>query len=279
MATDSGLLASLERYYDAVPRSRADVEDVGPFTLFVARAGWPYYARPRLGRSDFFEDDVRRVLDRQRTLGVPQTVEWVHETTPGLFAAAEAAGMSVQPCPLLVLDPDRLPDAPDTAVARMLRADDEEELRQSRAAISLGFRHPGTDTGEEGIAERDALMAVEFAEADVDLRERIVSGSFRAAAAWLAEAPTIGPVGGGGHSPVDDVTEVTGVAVLPRFRRRGLGALITTVLARDALESGVVTVFCSAESADVARVYEGVGFQRVGTACIAERQLLPEKTA
>ncbi len=272
------LLDRLERYYDVVPRSRADVEKLGPFTLFVARAGWPYYARPRLGASDFTADDVRRVLDRQCTLGVPQSVEWVHETTPGLLAAAEEAGMSVQHCPLLVLYPDQLPERPDPEVARILGPEDDVALRQSRAAVSLGFRDPGTDVGEEGIAERDALLAAEFAEPDVALDERIADGSFRAAAAWLVEAPALGAVGGGGHTPVDDVTEITGVAVLPRFRRRGLGALITAALAGDALESGVDVVFCSAESVDVARVYQRVGFRRVGTACIGEAKLLPTST-
>ncbi|MEJ7742141.1 MAG: GNAT family N-acetyltransferase [Nocardioidaceae bacterium] len=77
------------------------------------------------------------------------------------------------------------------------------------------------------------------------------------------------PVGGGSYSPVDDVAELVGVAVLPAYRRRGLAAQVTHLLAMDAMARGVTTVFCSAQSEDVARVYEGIGFHRVGTACIA----------
>ncbi len=44
-------LAQLEDYYDSAPRARSRVEEIGPFTLFVAESGWPYYARPRLGWS------------------------------------------------------------------------------------------------------------------------------------------------------------------------------------------------------------------------------------
>jgi predicted GNAT family acetyltransferase len=50
-----------------------------------------------------------------------------------------------------------------------------------------------------------------------------------------------------------------------------VAAALASLLAGDALDSGVTTVFCSAESDDVARVYERIGFERVGTACIAER--------
>ena len=46
---DDDLLARLERYYDEAPRANADTEEHGPFTVFVSRGGWPYYARPRLG--------------------------------------------------------------------------------------------------------------------------------------------------------------------------------------------------------------------------------------
>jgi predicted GNAT family acetyltransferase len=58
--------------------------------------------------------------------------------------------------------------------------------------------------------------------------------------------------------------------VLPAYRRRGLAAQLTCALARHALGNGVTVVFCSAQSDAVARVYEGVGFRRVATACAAE---------
>lgn len=64
------------------------------------------------------------------------------------------------------------------------------------------------------------------------------------------------------------VTEIVGVGVLPAFRRRGIAAL-TALRATDALDAGVQTVFCSAENDDVARLYEGIGFRRVGLACTA----------
>ena len=58
-----------------------------------------------------------------------------------------------------------------------------------------------------------------------------------------------------------DTSEITGVGVLPAYRGQGLGAALSFVLARDALDLGATTVFCSAEDDEVARIYARVGFQ------------------
>ncbi len=258
----------VERYYDAVPRARSAVEEVGPFTLFVATHGWPYYARPRLGGSGAFTvDDVRAVLDRQAELGVPRSIEWMHDVTPELLDVARDAGMTVAVCPLLVLDGEPRGDAPN---ARMLAADDIDTATLSRAAVWVGFGNPGTATGPPGLPERDAAAAERPAPLDPATVDGIRSGRRGHAAAYDPDAPELGPVGGGSFTAVDDVAELTGIAVLPTYRRRGLAAQLTKVMADAARAHGVTTVFCSAQNDDVARVYEGISFRRVATACIAE---------
>jgi ribosomal protein S18 acetylase RimI-like enzyme len=264
---DTALLLRLETYYDAVPRGRADVEEIGPFTLFVARFGWPYYARPQLGgRTPVSVDDVRRVIDRQHELAVPHAFEWVDETTPGLEAVALQAGLHVERCPLLVLVGEPRGEA---GTARMLGPGESRDLALSRAAISVGFETGGTASGSAGVEARDAALGTGFAVVDDETERRLGAGEIRAAACYASEQPDLGPVGGGSHSPVGEVTEVAGVGVLPAFRRRGLAAAVTYVLARDAMDHGVTTVFCSAQTEDVARIYGRIGFQRVATACIA----------
>ncbi|HEY7988141.1 MAG TPA: GNAT family N-acetyltransferase [Lapillicoccus sp.] len=263
--TTTSLLADLEHYYDTAPRARCDTEEHGPLTLFVARSGFPYYARPRLGRAaEVTTADVTGVLERQRELDVPRAVEWVHDTTPSLLAAARAAGMTVEECPLLVLEQD--PPEPDPAAGVRIVAADDPELGLVRAAVNVGFGTAGTSVGPASIAERDedAVTRPEGAERIADL--------MRAGLSVLAGAfdPEAGPVGGGSHNPRGEVTEIVGVGVLPAYRRRGLAAAITARLARHALDTGVRTVFCSAQDDAVARVYESVGFRRVGTACVAE---------
>jgi predicted GNAT family acetyltransferase len=79
-----------------------------------------------------------------------------------------------------------------------------------------------------------------------------------------------GPLAAGSCQAVDGVAEITGVGVLPSSRRQGLGAAITALLARDALDRGVDTVFLSASDNAVARIYARIGFREIGTAMIAE---------
>jgi len=78
------------------------------------------------------------------------------------------------------------------------------------------------------------------------------------------------PVAVGSHQPVGTATEIVGVGVLPAFRRRGLGAAVTSLLVRDAQRRGAGLIFLSAGGDAVARVYERLGFERVGTAGAAE---------
>src|SRR4051794_5120950 len=95
----------IEAYYDAAPRSAARTEEIGPFTLFVGEGPWPYYARPRLGgEGPFTAADVEAVGTRQRELGLPESLEWVHEVTPGLISAVRAVGLEALAAPLMVME-------------------------------------------------------------------------------------------------------------------------------------------------------------------------------
>ncbi|PRY42264.1 GNAT family N-acetyltransferase [Umezawaea tangerina] len=257
------LLAELESFYDAVPRLDARAEVHGGLTLFVRDGeGFPYYARPTFPGGEPTAVDVRVVRERQRDLGVSQAFEWVHETTPGMLDVVEQAGFTVLRAPLLVLDgPVRVPEVD----ARVRVLDPEapgflHDVAMVRTIAQLSFSAPGTATGETGPRDRDTLLPTVTP---------VHVPKFRYA---LAEIPDHGPVATGMTQRAGDVAEVVGVGTLPSARRRGLGAAITAALAQDALDNGVARVFLSAGSEEIARVYERVGFRRVGTACIAETE-------
>ncbi|MEV2241380.1 GNAT family N-acetyltransferase [Micromonospora sp. NPDC049891] len=267
------LLDRLERFYDAVPRDAARVEDHGSLVLFVREGpGWPFYARPRRdGNGSPTLADVAAVRTRQRELGLPESLEWVHDTTPALLAVARSAGLCVLEAPLMVLDPAALPDPAELGVpVRLLDpadADFDSAVAARRAVAAVGFAAPGTGRGAAGPAERDTAMTGLDAAAVEEERSRIADGSRLSA---LAGTATEGPLASGMAMRVGDVAEIAGVATLPTARRRGLGAAVTATLARTLLDTGTDLVFLSAGSEEIARVYLRVGFRRIGTACIAE---------
>lgn len=267
--TDHNILARLEEFYDAVPRGRARVEDIGPFTVFVDDGlGHAFYARPRLGLDRTpSPSDVTAVRARQRELGVPEAIEWVDDTTPGLVDVVAASGLSVLLAPLLVLDPAALPSP-----AHPVRVLDPgsptfgTDLGTARAVARVGFGTPGTAVGEAGPAERDAALVLQGEDQVRMTAERVRTG---AAAVALAGTQELGVACQGQYQAVGGVAEIVGVATLPAARRRGLAASVTAALAAHALANGSDLVFLSAADEDAARMYGSLGFRRVGTACIA----------
>jgi GNAT superfamily N-acetyltransferase len=246
-----------------VPRAAARVEDHGPLRLFVSEGvPWPYYARP--GGGDISVDDVRAVRSRQWELGVPEAFEWVAELAPTLGPAAREAGLDVLELPLMVLQTPL--DAPPVE-ARLRRLEpDDPALATSRAVADIAFGAPGTARGEAGPQQRDAA-AGNFPEARLGtVRERMAAGL----TVTVVAEDEDGIAAVGSHQPVGDVTEIVGVATLPSARRRGLGAAVTAALVDDAHRGGAEIVFLSAGSEDIARVYGRLGFERVGTAGIAQ---------
>ena len=269
--TAAALLDDLERYYDAVPRGSARAEDFGPLTLFVREdGGGPFYARPTRGVvTPPTPEQVQAVRSRQRELGLPQAFEWVAEVAPGLRAAVERAGLKVSEHPLLALSAE-VPVEQDhvggAAAVRVLDADDPD-LPEAIAAQHLAFGTPGTALGAVGLPEQERETASRLADGTVDRsRARVRSG----ATVFAAALQDVHAVSAGQHNPVGAVSEIVGVATLPAYRRRGLGLAVTSALVADARAHAVSTVFLSAEDDDVARIYERLGFQRVGTALIAE---------
>lgn len=282
---DVDVFVRLERFYDAVPRPYATVEDFGALVLFVRKGeGWPYYARPRIGAETPSAADITAVRRRQRELGVAEAFEWVHETNPDLLAVARSAGLDVHLAPLLVLDPAALlPELPiPGAAVRLLDPRDptfDHDLAVARAVSRLGFGAPANATpmaeatskslvvGGAGPAERDAAV-VPVTPGELE-RVRVRSAGVDYMTA-VAESPSEGILATGGIQRADDITEIIGVATLPSARNRGYASQLTATLAHRTLDTGATTVFLSATDDDVARLYSRVGFRRIGTACIAE---------
>jgi ribosomal protein S18 acetylase RimI-like enzyme len=264
------VIERIDAFCEAVPRRRARADAYGPLVLFVPTGtGWPYYARPRRGpRAPVTAADIRMVRARQRELVIPESFEWIEEVAPEMAAAAAEAGLEVRAHPLMVLaaplaaGPRPLPPG---VTVRTIPPEDAE-LDRVWAVPAVAFGHPGTAVGQAGTVERDK-MAADYDGGTIEmLRERLRSGQSVVAAAFGPD----GPLAAGSCQAVDGVAEITGVGALPASRRQGLGAAVTALLARDAVERGVDTVFLSASNDAVARIYARIGFREIGVAMIAE---------
>jgi ribosomal protein S18 acetylase RimI-like enzyme len=260
------MITRVDNYLHSVLLSGAVAEEVGLFTLFRSTTIWPYYARPVPGAGVTIEpSDVELVRKRCAELDIPLSFEWVVETCPSLGPAASAAGLDVIQHPLLVLERADFRPAVADARCEVLSAD-EDMVRQARAIANLAFGESGTAVGTAGPSERDVAAAELPDDSVAALQDRAQRGVSVTAGAFTDD----GMVSSGTHQPVENTTEIVGVATLPSQRRRGLAAAVTSTLVQHALDHGVDLVLLSAESDAVAAVYERVGFHRIGHAGAAE---------
>ncbi len=261
------LIGRIERYLDLAPKARADAETVGPFTVFRSRVAHPFFARPSPGwaRGYATAADVRSVGERQRELGVPETIEWVKEIAPDLGTACKDAGLRVSEHPLLVHHDSLAVPVPDGIRIRRIDDPDDDVLPSAQSVARIAFASAGTAIGDAGHTERDIATEQRAPDASDDLRQLIRDGR----SVVVVAEDEHGVLCSGGHNPLGAVTEIVGVGTLPSARQRGLGAAVTDTLVADAIRRGIEVIFLSADTDDVARVYERVGFRRVGTACVA----------
>jgi ribosomal protein S18 acetylase RimI-like enzyme len=260
------LLGVLDRYLDAAPRSAADVVPIGPFSVFVTRGPWGYYARPTLPvRGPFSVDEVEAAMIAQRARAQSIAFEWIVDTAPGLSHACASAGLVVTERPLLVWQPGDVADPHPRQHDVVVLPASSPQLVDHRRVAHLAFANGGQAIGAAGPNERDLLP--NDPDAVAWSRSRIASGHTIAVAAI---DPVDGVIGVGSAQPVtlaDNtvVAELVGIAVLPTHRRRGIAHEITSALITACEERGAELLLLSAADAGVARIYERVGFRRVAT--------------
>ena len=279
-----GLLDRIERYFTLAPLADAQVHAVGPLRVPIGSPDWPYPARPEPGReADVTVEDVRAAVALQEHAGLPASVEWLGDRCRGLAGVARSAGLVVDELPLLVAA-DPVAVLLPAEVRLFLVGADDPRLGLYQRLIELAFASPqpglqpepqpgsvppaGAGRGTPDVALGDPGPAqLPPTEA---LRERVAAGR----TVMMVAVDDGQPVAIGSHQPVEvdgaEISEIVGVATLPRFRGRGLGAGLTSALVEHARQTADL-VFLSAGDDDVARVYERAGFARVGTTCLAER--------
>jgi predicted N-acetyltransferase YhbS len=263
--TSRGLLDCIERYFAAAPLPGARIEPVGALDVPLGDPAWPYPARPRPGAGTVTPNDVREALLLQESGGLPAGLEWICERSPELAGIARGAGLTVDELPLLVADEPVELLLPHGVRLYLVGADDPDLPRYERVA-QVAFAYPG---GRREVVPAPLDTSPAAAARTAALRERIAAGR----TVMMVAVEDDEPVAVGSHQPVDvdsaEVSEIVGVATLPRLRARGLGAALASALTAHARETADL-VFLTAGDDDVARVYERVGFARLATTGVAE---------
>ena len=273
MSSRPGLLDQIERYFSLAPLPDARVHQVGALDVPIGSPEWPYPARPRHGREgDVTEADVRTAVQLQERSGLPASLEWLGDRCRGLAGVARSAGLRVDELPLLV-SVDQVEVLLPAEVRLYLVGGDDPELARYQLLTQLAFATPGTASAVRAgaaPARPAAGPGPEELPPTTVLRERVTSGR----TVMMVAVDDGEVVAVGSHQPVDvdgrEISEIVGVATMPRFRGRGLGAGLTSALVEHARQTAEL-VFLSAGDDDVARVYERAGFAWVGTSCVAER--------
>jgi GNAT superfamily N-acetyltransferase len=254
-----GLLDCIERYAALAPLPEARIEPAGALDVPSGDPAWPCPARPRPGAGPVSREDVDAAAALQEAAGSPVALEWIGERHPELAAIVSGAGYVVDELPLLVAaDPVQLL-LPAGFRLYVVGADDPDLPRYDRVADGASGRDRGS-AGEP--AHGAARTAV--------LRERIAAGR----TVMMVVLQDGEPVAVGSHQPVpvdgQEVSELVGLATLPRLRGHGIGAALASALVAAARQTAE-PVFLSAAADDVARVYERVGFARLATTVVATR--------
>jgi GNAT superfamily N-acetyltransferase len=262
------LVEQLDAYFDAAPRADAVAVDAGAFTLFVGRNPSSYYARPALGHvASITQVDVDRLAGACAEHRVDFAIEWVHEIHPELAEIATACQLEVSTHALMYAPSGDVAAAPAAGADVRIVGPDDPAIATGRAVADVSFICGGTETGPGGPAERDAMAEGLSADCIEHLRDRHRRGLTVTA---VAESE-LGVLAVGSYQPVGDWAEILAVATLPEARRRGLAGAIVAGLAGHAAGHGVGRLLLSAQDEDVARVYQRVGFRRVGSTHAAER--------
>jgi predicted GNAT family acetyltransferase len=227
----------------AVNAAERESVAAGSFTLYRSRASdHPYlnYAVPADGATDWQGIDALREAFVAR--GLQPRLEFVAERAPGLEAALAAAGFELQAripvmtCP--AHDLREVPPPDGVVIARVLAGSDVRPMMEVQsAAFGEG---PPSDAAVRAYHGRGLLARTDGVPAGAASRSAIAEG----------------------------VSEIGGVGVLERFRRRGIAAALTAAVAAEAFADGAQLCFLTPGDEGAERVYVRAGFARAGTTMV-----------
>lgn len=241
----------VDRHAGALAARFGERVDVPGFSaVFPEDPEVPATAVP-LGASDdaeTLEAQIAALRQAFAARGRPAQVELATLGWRSLPAALVASGLKLQEeTPLLVCRPGGLRPRGAASVPNL-------EVRWIAARDDLAFVASLMRQGLELRGGHDN------AEAGAALGAAVAAGPLRVA---LAHMGTI-PAGTGCSTPIDDVTEISGVSTLPNLRQRGVGGQLVSFLVAEHFAAGGTLAWACAPDVRAAALLFGVGFEDAG---------------
>jgi predicted N-acetyltransferase YhbS len=223
-----------------VNAAERDQVAAGDFVLYRSRSSdHPYlnYAVPVAAPAGWEGVDALAAACAQR--GLRPRLEFVAECAPGLEQALARAGFEVQArLPVMICaatDLRRVAPPTGVVIARVLEAPDARPLLEvSREAFG---EEPPSEAEVAGYGGHGLLARADGVPAGAAFRSPVVLG----------------------------VSELGGIGVRERFRRRGIAAALTSAAAADAVAAGAEVVFLTPGDDGAERVYARAGFRPAAT--------------
>lgn len=236
----------LQEYMLASASNGREVVRAGPFTVTITGHDanvYLNYAIPDPG-AEPTAADIAALVEAFTSRGREPRLEYLPGLAPAVEPALLAAGFIVADrLPLMECPPGAEIDYPVPPGVELVTPATEEEVAAMLAAQHEAF-------GEEPPSAEHVAAA----------RSKAAAGTIQ----LLVRDTTSGePVGGGVATAVSDgISEVAGVAVRPKYERRGIGAALTLHLTRAAHAAGATLVFLTPAGDAQERIYSRVGYRR-----------------
>ncbi len=242
------MTAQIQGYLRALAARRPAVERVGSFLItFDPHSDLLYrnYAIPDDAAAPS-PDEVRALIDTFVRRGRTSRLEYVPTAAPSVEAALLAAGFVAEGhYPLMVASSHTARDLPQPAGIELLLASTADELLGVATVQTIAYDTPTPPT------EHDVAR----------LRATIADGGL----VGLARDAVTGEAVGAGlcSPPIDGVSEIAAIGVIPAYRRRGVAGALTALLLREGFAVGITAPFLMPAEEAGERIYVRVGFSRV----------------
>ncbi|WNG56991.1 GNAT family N-acetyltransferase [Archangium gephyra] len=243
------LTERLQSYMRRSAAGRYESIPVPPFTVFIHPHDpliYFNYAIPDGPITGDVREPLRRLREEfQKRSRVPR-FEYVSELAPSLADTLLAEGFQLEAeARLMVCTRERFTPVatPEGLSFSVLSSGSSREEARTYCNTS---RHAFAPGEPYEASEEDVSKTLE------ELREG------RAVVGYVEGQPA---VVGTFTPPWEGIAELGGVATLERFRKRGLGTAVTSLVAQEAFARGVDVLFLSTITEEAGRIYERVGFR------------------